>query len=568
MQPVIEPSSLFVPDWDQETYVSFWSSVIERFAASVILADGWTYSAGAIQEAALALRLGRPVHTEAGAPIDPKAAYPEIQKAIEALSGAGIATDAIEKSLDVFRAAEPERLQVRDEAGLRKDKALDHLAERINVAQFISYAPLASGLEQQYCRVAGEAPNTKFQSLRSGLELLLARSPDGMINLRSFKPDDPQSKEFIYGLTDLDVAEQHALRLGREGLHVIANETVDIHDGGVSGVLMHGVNEFAPDDTPRCVEKPGIASLPSELARRLLNTVYSVPIDLAAPLDSRLEYSVHPVRRGWRQTHTLGWEFDFVADSGIRPGLDWPNRFSRLLGDKVYGLLVAHLIGLEVPLTTVINRRIAPFSFGVPTGRHEIWARTAPHEQLPGYFTTQRGWLDPFELFAREDPEGVSISSLIAQREVDPVWSGAALVASDGSLVVEGVSGSGERFMQGSAKLGALPESVQESVRSVHERASAELGPVRMEWVFDGARTWVVQLHRGASVSCGSTVVPGDPVSWMDFDVSNGLEALRLAANNAADQGQGIRLSKRIGLTSHMADVLRRAGVPAVQPDL
>jgi hypothetical protein len=49
-----------------------------------------------------------------------------------------------------------------------------------------------------------------------------------------------------------------------------------------------------------------------------------------------------------------------------RRRLTWPNRFSRLLGDKAFGLLVADLHGLPVPATTVVGRRVAPFRFGRP----------------------------------------------------------------------------------------------------------------------------------------------------------------------------------------------------------
>ena len=51
--------------------------------------------------------------------------------------------------------------------------------------------------------------------------------------------------------------------------------------------------------------------------------------------------------------------------------LDWPNRFSRFIGDKVFGLLVADLIGLDVPRATVLARRIGPFVFGRRTGSRD-----------------------------------------------------------------------------------------------------------------------------------------------------------------------------------------------------
>ena len=52
-------------------------------------------------------------------------------------------------------------------------------------------------------------------------------------------------------------------RLAGEGYLTIVNETIDIHDGGISGVALAGIVEFAPDDTPRAVEQPGVAALPA-----------------------------------------------------------------------------------------------------------------------------------------------------------------------------------------------------------------------------------------------------------------------------------------------------------------
>jgi len=273
----------------------------------------------------------------------------------------------------------------------RKDESLNRLAELINVAQFVSFSPGPTGLSQEYARVHNFAPNFRFESTRHALQTLLESSAENQINLRSFTPENPQSREFIYGLKSLDHAVTAAERLGSEGLFVIANETVDVHDGGVSGVIMGDVIEFAPDDTPRSVEKPGIASLPRLWGLKMLSTVYGFWPEIDVPRASRLEFSIHPKPRGWRQTHTLGWEYELIDHFDLRPKLTWPNHFSRMIGDKAYGLLIAQLAGLPVPRTIVINRRIAPFSFGRPTGSSEVWTRTCPHEQVPGKFTTTKG---------------------------------------------------------------------------------------------------------------------------------------------------------------------------------
>jgi hypothetical protein len=63
--------------------------------------------------------------------------------------------------------------------------------------------------------------------------------------------------------------------------------------------------------------------------------------------------------------------------------------------------------------------------------------------------------------------------------------------------------------MTGRGTLTAVPDEVQERLLALYEHASTCLGPVRMEWVADAGRVWVVQLHRGATKSSGSTIYPG-----------------------------------------------------------
>jgi hypothetical protein len=268
---------------------------------------------------------------------------------------------------------------------LRKDASLDHLANiGMNVAQFVSFAPQNRKPTQQYSRIVGRTPNDHFTNAREAIVELLARSADRSVNVRSYEPFNAQSREFLYGISSVDEAIAGLNRLTAGGLHTIVNETVDVKDGGVSGVLMGNVLEFAPDDTPRCVEKSGTAALPRGWGRELLSTVYRFPVELDVPLASRLEFSLHPRPRGWRQTNILTWEFSGQIPIVAKPPIAWPNRFSRLLGDKVYGLLIAHHVGLPVPYTTVINRRVASFSFGRRTESGESWIRTAPIEQEPG----------------------------------------------------------------------------------------------------------------------------------------------------------------------------------------
>jgi hypothetical protein len=244
------------------------------------------------------------------------------------------------------------------------------------------------------------------------------------------------------------------------------------------------------------------------------------------------------------------------------PVLQWPNKFSRMIGDKTFGLLVAHHIGLPVPRTAVVNRRVAPFTFGIPTKWPETWFRTAPLEQVPGKFTTTRGWADPFQLLNHEDPSGTEIVSVLAQDGVRPEYSGALIVGADSAVIIEGVKGSGDSMMLGERSPEELPRDVTGAVQTVFDLAQAVLGPVRLEWVFDGERVWIVQLHYGATETSATHLTKKSAENWVPFDVAQGLEELRSLISTLG-VGTGVEIRGRVGLTSHIADVVRKANIPA-----
>ncbi|AEA65452.1 hypothetical protein [Burkholderia gladioli] len=443
----------------------------------------------------------------------------------------------------------------------RKDESLDRLAEVFNVAQFVSYAPGAMPL-QAYARVLGYEPNYEFATISDAVEVLLTRSAERTVNVRSFLPDDPRSHEFIYGLSDRGAVVDAVRRIAAAGFHVIVNETIDVSDGGVSGVIEGGIVEFAPDDTPRCVEKPGVASLPRRQAIDLLQLVYGFPIEIGFDDDFRLEFSIHPRPCGWKHTHVIGWELERVGFKSLQAKNTWPNAFSRHVGDKAFGLVMAMQAGVDVPSTTVIGRRVAPFSFGRDTGNSEWWIRTCPKEQVPGKYTTHHGWLDPFRLLAEEDPEGSAIASVLSQRGVRAQYSGALIVDANGKPVIEGKRGEGEDLMLGIRLPEQLPQQVTADVMSIFNFLRERLGPVRFEWVHDGGKVWIVQLHRGATQTVEGVLVPGEAKVWNRFYVSTGLNALR-SALDTLPENEGIVLVGEIGITSHIADVVRKAGKPA-----
>jgi hypothetical protein len=451
-------------------------------------------------------------------------------------------------------------LDVAPKRVLFKDSVLDHLASIANVAQFVSFSP---SLEMRYSQVRGFEPNHLFASLSDAITSLINQATEKSVNIRSFAPERPESREFVYGLRDPGEVIIKIRQLADQGLYTIVNETIDVNDGGVSGVLLGNLIEFAPQDTPRCVEKPGVASLPREFGLRLLETVYGFRPDLDFPHIERVEFSLHPVRRGVRNGHTIVWQVEEVGSHADSTEIRWPNRFSKFIGDKAFGLLIAHMLESPVPKTTVFPRWLPPFQFGSPTGTGETWIRTSPTVQQPGKFTTAPQWVDPFALMNREDESGTEIASILAQEGIDPFYSGALVMNRSGKPMIEGVAGRGDDFMVGRQGPVDVPATVRKSVMDTAAKLISSLGPIRMEWVHDGNWTWVVQLHRGAIESEGRVIVPGNPPRLRYFEVEQGIEAFREVVAEAMSKGEGVVILGNVGVTSHFGDILRKAQVPS-----
>jgi hypothetical protein len=182
---------------------------------------------------------------------------------------------------------------------------------------------------------------------------------------------------------------------------------------------------------------------------------------------------------------------------------------------------------------------------------------------VPGKFTTHRGWLDPYKLMDDEDPKGTAIASILHQVGVAARYSGALVTDAHGRTTIEGVSRFGDDFMIGRRSPEDLPASVKRDVRRVFESARKRLGPVRFEWVHDGKRVWIVQLHVGATAGSGRTIYPGVARHFHRFDTERGIDALRELIKTVDGSGEGIVLVGRIGITSHFGDLLRRARIPS-----
>ena len=91
----------------------------------------------------------------------------------------------------------------------------------------------------------------------------------------------------------------------------------------------------------------------------------------------------------------------------------------------------------------------------------------------------------------------------------------------------------------------------------------AVLGDVQIEWAFDGRQVWLLQLHvRSLKGIGGQTLSPGGAERWLDYDPDEGLAALRALTHQARAEAAGINVVRPVGITSHVGDVIRAAGVP------
>lgn len=107
-----------------------------------------------------------------------------------------------------------------------------------------------------------------------------------------------------------------------------------------------------------------------------------------------------------------------------------------------------------------------------------------------------------------------------------------------------------------------LPGRVVDDVRRVGLRATVALGLVRFEWVHDGDRSWVLQLHLATAARSSTAIHPGTASRWHRFDPSLGLERL-LELIVAIGQVEGVEVAGDIGMTSHTGDLLPRAAIPS-----
>jgi len=66
---VIEPASLYIPEWSQVDYINYWIEIIENFVEKIILVDGWQFSLGCVKEFSFATARNYQIYSHDGEPI-------------------------------------------------------------------------------------------------------------------------------------------------------------------------------------------------------------------------------------------------------------------------------------------------------------------------------------------------------------------------------------------------------------------------------------------------------------------------------------------------------------------
>lgn len=586
---VIDPTVFEFRSWDQKQYRLFWAKVIEKYVHTIIFMDGWQFSSGCANEFLVGAISGISLLDENRQPIMVKAGLELMHEAIGGIHKYELPEEELENvvlELEIFAKHNQERgaenrvskeenvfnriYTVENERRHFKDTVLDQLANVANIAQFVSFEP-NSTLKQRFCRLKGIKANYIFPSAQDAVSGLLVRSPDGTVNVRSFRPDQKKGEPLRYGLKSTEDVIKILRRNVRDGKYSIVNETVKKEDGGVSGVAIGNLLEFSPNDTPQCVDRPGVCALPRDIGLSVLSIVYGFRPSINFGRNVRVEFSIHPRKRGLREEHTIIWELEEIEPTEINVDIMWPNNFSKMLGDKAFGLLLGQAIGIRVPRSIIVNRSVAPFLFGAQTYTKEYWMRTCPEIPYPGKYTTTFGWQDPFRVLAEEESrfrshkEMVQIASVMAQESVVPAYSGSLVPSRKKyeNLIIEGVRGPGDKFMVGKASPEKLPNEVKKALYALHECASERLGAVEIEWVYNGQEAWLIQIHKARVKRSAKVIYQGKPVSYYRFDVKRGLEELRELIPTLKGHNEGVVLVGDVGITSHYGDILRSARIPS-----
>ena len=302
---------------------------------------------------------------------------------------------------------------------LLKDKVLADIVKKRsgNIARFVSFAPDGK-VGQSF--IAQGHPSKPKNEAEAAEQLMLAGATS--VNIRSFFKDKPDGNPFEIGLSDPRKVREIAAGFREQGMHVIINENLSLGNGSISGVLSPGnLAEFSANDSPRCVEKPGTCSMSKEMLRKFIETVYGRPFEVPFPRHYRVEFSQYPSPVGYLNDYTIIWQAEKTKNRKYQQSAIpvWPNKVSQRLGDKAFGLVMAHIAGERVPYVTINSRYFPLIKFGRHTNSpFPLIIRTAPVVPLPGKWITTPEPFDEFAYIPEIDPEHKNLGSMIYQEHL------------------------------------------------------------------------------------------------------------------------------------------------------
>ena len=152
------------------------------------------------------------------------------------------------------------------------------------------------------------------------------------------------------------------------------------------------------------------------------------------------------------------------------------------------------------------------------------------------------------------------LASVLIQEAVEAAFSGRAILM-DESTKMAGTRGEGDSFMLGGTGEARLPSRVVAAVRHLHAHSCELLGPVDIEWVFDGSSAWIVQLNSSRVKS--RTELDASTISWIDFAYrKDRLEEFRKLASSLRDSRSGIVVHGNVSALSHVGEIAQILGVP------
>ena len=296
-----------------------------------------------------------------------------------------------------------------------KDQMLSRLAQHANVAQFVSFGP-GPDLPQRHARLRGHRPDHRFAGAADAVGALLALAWSGSVN----------SAASARGAQRRPVQLRPDPRRRRPGLPCApAPPTASTRSptrrststtGASRGSPSAAWSSSPPGTRPGRWSGPARPPSPTTTPSRCWAPLHGVTPDLEATPGERVEFSVHPLVAGVRQTHTIVWEAERVDPAPLAKPLTWPNRVQP----------VPRRQGSSACWSPTCSRPArAGHDRGRPPGRpvrlrppHRQRGAVDPH--LPGRagprpVTRPSGAGGTFALLAEEDPSSTAIVSVLAQ---------------------------------------------------------------------------------------------------------------------------------------------------------